>query len=371
MKWIKDALYGFVKIETPVLSVIETKEFQRLRWIKQLGFTNLVYPSAVHTRFEHSIGCYYLACKLCESLNLDCEELKIAALLHDLGHLPFSHSIEKLVKDHEELTVEIVKNNLQETLESNGIDTKKVVKYIKGKSSLGKIISGELDLDRLDYLNRDSYYTGVAYGVIDYEAVIRSIERIGKHIKIKSKYLPVCESILIARYLMYSAVYYHRTVRIILAMIRRAFQEYAKTNFPRIEFLSDSEFIELLKQHNHSCFFIKRILERKLFKEVARINTDEKIMLEFTDPNKCLEIEDQIAEELKIERGKLLIHSIVPPKFSESKVMVSETNKTLEETSPLVRGLNDAMKNHLWIGIYCYKPVKKQLLNRVIRKYFC
>jgi len=370
VKWIKDALYGFVKIEPSALAVIETKEFQRLRWIKQLGFTNLVYPSAVHTRFEHSIGCYYLACKLCENLNLECEELKIAALVHDLGHLPFSHSLEKLVKAHEELTVEIIKNNLKEILEKNGIDAKKVVKYVKGKSSLGKIISGELDLDRLDYLNRDSYYTGVAYGVIDYEAIIRSIEKIGKHIKIKAKYLPACESLLIARYLMYSAVYYHSTVRIILAMLRRALQEYAKTNSTNIEFLTDSELIELLKQNTASRFFIKRILERKLFKEIVKIKTDEKIMLEFSNPNKCLEIEDQIAEELKIEKGKLLIHSVAPPKFSESKVIISETGKTLEETSPLVRGLNDAMKNHLWIGIYCYKPVRKQLLNRVIRKYF-
>jgi len=370
MKWIKDAIYGFVKIENTALPLIETREFQRLRWIKQLGFTNLVYPSAVHTRFEHSIGCYYLTSRLCDHLNLDSEELKIAALLHDIGHLPFSHSVEKLVKKHEELTVEIIRRGLDEILEKNGIDPKKVITYIKGKSPLGKIISGELDVDRLDYLNRDSYYTGVAYGVIDYEAVIRSIEKIGAHIKIKLEYLPACESILIARYLMYSAVYYHHTVRIILAMIRRAFQEYIKNNPASIEFLTDSEFIELLKQDSRSEFFIRRILERNLFKEVVRINADEKTILKFTDPNKCLEVENEIAEELKIEKGRILVHSVTPPKFSESKIIVSGTNKTLEEISPLVIALNDAVKNYSWIGIYSEKPVKKRLLTRVIKRYF-
>ncbi len=369
MKWIKDALYGFVKVDSTALSVIETKEFQRLRWIKQLGFTNLVYPSAVHTRFEHSIGCYYLAKRFCEHLGIESEELKIAALVHDIGHLPFSHSIEKLVKRHEEITVEIVRNKLYEILERQGINVKKLVRYVQGKGMLGKIISGELDVDRLDYLYRDSYYTGVAYGIIDYEAVIRSIEKIGKHIKIKNAYLPACELILIARYLMYSAVYYHHTVRIILAMVRRAFQEFSKTEEVEVETLTDSEFIELLKRTPTSEEFIKRILQRKLYKELTRINADEKVVSRFSSPEKCYEIENQISRELGLSQGKILVHAISPATFSESRVVVSGVNKTLEEVSPLVRGLNDAVKNYSWIGVYSYRPLKSKKISQILEKY--
>lgn len=372
MKWIKDAIYGFVGIENSALSVIESKEFQRLRWIKQLGLTNLVYPSASHTRFEHSLGSYYLACKICEYLNIEKEELKIAALLHDIGHLPFSHSIEKLVERHEKIGVEIIKSKLSNILENNGFDVRKVVKYIKGKNKYGKIISGELDVDRLDYLNRDSYYTGVAYGVIDYQAIIRGIEKLGKHIKIKIEYLPACESILIARYLMYSTVYYHHTVRIILAMLRRAFQEFSlrHEDLEKIKFFTDSELIELLKQNPASKSFIEKILERRLFKEVMRIYVDEKTILEFTNPEKCYEVENEIAEKLKIKKGGILIHSILPAKFSESKIVISGSNKTLEKISPLVRALNDAVKNYSWIGIYAEKPLMKNAVNKVVKKYF-
>ena len=144
MKSVKDPLYGFVRIDKEFVKMIDHAAFQRMRGIKQLGFTNLVYPSANHTRFEHSIGSFHLARKFCQHLEEENPEFLTSALLHDLGHVPFSHAVEELFRRHEEISVEIVKKNFYEILEEEGIDTRKVCKMIRGKTKFGNILKANL-----------------------------------------------------------------------------------------------------------------------------------------------------------------------------------------------------------------------------------
>jgi hypothetical protein len=370
MKSIKDPLYGFVKIEKPFIEIIDTREFQRLRWIRQLGLAQLVYPSAIHSRFEHSIGCFYLACKICEAFEIDTPEFKAAALLHDIGHLPFSHAVECLTERHEKLSVKKIENSrIAEILEKGGMNVKLVCKLIRGKNKLGKLISGEIDVDRLDYLRRDAYYTGVAYGVIDSDAVIRGLNKISKRLWIKFDYVPAYESLLIARYLMYPTVYLHHTVRCLNALLRRACQEMLKREEIKIENFTDGELLECLKKSEASKRLVERILYRELYKEIGRIFLSEKQLNKLHSPWVCSEIEDELAERFSLKKGDVLIHAPKISEFSESKVIVSEIKKPLEEVSPLVRALNQALKNYMWLGVYARKSVSRKVVEKLLERF--
>lgn len=179
MKFIRDSIHGNLKLDDFEIKIIDTYPVQRLRRVKQLGFSYLVYPGANHSRFEHSIGTLYLASSLAESLNLSKEEkeiVRIAALLHDIGHGPFSHVSENILGySHEDLTVKVIKKSVIADILREKFQVKEITDVIKGKGILGQMLSSELDVDKMDYLLRDSYYTGVAYGIIDIERLISSM----------------------------------------------------------------------------------------------------------------------------------------------------------------------------------------------------
>ena len=169
-KFIRDSVYGDISLNKFEQKVLDMPQFQRLRRIKQLGLINLIYPGANHTRFEHSIGTMNLGSKLANELELSEDEIelvRISALLHDVGHGPFSHVSEGVLSfPHEELTKYVIsKTSMRDYLEEK-FDIKEINKIISGEGKLGPIVSGELDVDRMDYLLRDSYNTGVAYGLI-------------------------------------------------------------------------------------------------------------------------------------------------------------------------------------------------------------
>ena len=179
-KFIRDSIHGNLPLTEFEVEVLDYPQVQRLRRVKQLGFIALIYPGANHSRFEHCIGTMHLASKLAEQLELDehdKELVRMAGLLHDAGHGPFSHVSEAVFEvPHEELTGFVVrKTSLADKL-SEKFDTQEIVDIINGKGRLGPIISGELDMDRMDYLIRDSHYTGVAYGVIDTERIISNLK---------------------------------------------------------------------------------------------------------------------------------------------------------------------------------------------------
>jgi len=222
-KIINDPVYGFINIPFPlVFDLISHPYFQRLRYVKQLGMTHLVYPGALHTRFHHALGAMHLMSLAIEVLRgkghevtkAEEEAATIAILLHDIGHGPFSHALEHtLVKGikHEDLSIFIMeKLNIE-----FGGQLSAAIAVFKGdcqKKFLHQLISSQLDLDRMDYLNRDSFFTGVSEGVISFDRIIKMFNVVDDHLVIEEKGIYSIENFLISRRLMYWQVYLHKTV---------------------------------------------------------------------------------------------------------------------------------------------------------------
>lgn len=230
-------MYGFISLKGGIiLNLIEHPYFQRLRRISQLGLTSLVYPGALHTRFHHAIGAmhlmqkaiYVLRSKGHEISNEEAEGVKIAILLHDIGHGPYSHSLEHSIVDnisHEELSLFYMHklNN-----EFNGkLDLAiQIFKDEYSKSYLHQLVSSQLDMDRMDYLNRDSFYSGVQEGVVGAERIINMLDVVNDKLVVESKGIYSVEKFLIARRLMYWQVYFHKTVvsaeQMLIKVLKRA-----------------------------------------------------------------------------------------------------------------------------------------------------
>lgn len=237
LKIFNDPVYGFINVpDHTIFDIIETYFFQRLRNIKQLGLTHLVYPGALHTRFHHAMGAMYLMGQAIEILRFKGHDISSreangvtqAILMHDIGHGPFSHALEKtLVYDlsHEDLS-EMFMHRLNSTLPYALDEAISIFKNTHPKKHLHQLVSGQLDLDRLDYLNRDSFYTGVSEGVISYDRIIKMLNIVNDHIVIDEKGIYSIEKFIIARRLMYWQVYLHKTVitaeNMLVSVLKRA-----------------------------------------------------------------------------------------------------------------------------------------------------
>ena len=253
---MRDPIHGFIKLSKKEKRLIDTQVFQRLRRIRQLAMTFLVYPGAAHTRFDHSIGVMHIAGRICTRLqelnpsrisDKDVDRVRLAALLHDVGHGPFSHVSEHLLdeftydktdkdkpreKIHEKITVDIIQTDpeINAIFRDEGRDEEQdfVIEMIEGKEKRWDwrrdIVSSELDADKMDYLLRDSYFAGVKYGLYDLEKLIESClltERLNTPLAISSKGIYALEQILLARHHMTQQVYWHRVGLISTEMIIR------------------------------------------------------------------------------------------------------------------------------------------------------
>ena len=242
-KIINDPVYGFITIDHPLLlAIISHPFYQRLRNIHQMAFAHLVYPGAVHTRLLHSLGAYHLMCTALQELKgkgvvlTDEEELgaKIAILLHDIGHGPFSHALEhELIPGvhHEKLSLAIMQELNKEF--NNQLETALAIFTGKHpKKFLHQLVSGQLDVDRMDYLNRDSFFTGVAEGVIGYDRILKMLAVYNGNLVVEEKAIYSIEKFLLSRRLMYWQVYLHKTVvaaeKMLVMIIRRAKELIAK-----------------------------------------------------------------------------------------------------------------------------------------------
>jgi HD superfamily phosphohydrolase len=222
-KIINDPVYGFISIPTELIfDLIEHPYFQRLRYIKQLGMTHLVYPGALHTRFHHAIGAMYLMDTAIETLrnkghNISDDEeeaVTIAILLHDIGHGPFSHALERTIIegiDHEDIS-SMLMSKLNQQFDGRLTMAISIFNNTFPRKFLHQLVSSQLDMDRLDYLNRDSFFTGVSEGVISSERIIKMLNVKDDHIVVDAKGIYSIEKFLIARRLMYWQVYLHKTV---------------------------------------------------------------------------------------------------------------------------------------------------------------
>ncbi|MFC2126271.1 HD domain-containing protein [Bacteroidota bacterium] len=261
-KIINDPVYGFISIpDGLVFEIIEHPFVQRLRRIKQLGMTDLVYPGANHTRFHHALGAMHL---MSEALNTlrgkgvqisdeEYESALIAILLHDVGHGPFSHALEFSILpgvEHEDITVAIV--NYLDELFKNRLDlVKKIIQGQYDRKFFNQLVSSQLDTDRMDYLNRDSYFTGVSEGKIGSERILKMLNLINNEIVVEEKAIYSIENFLSARRLMYWQVYLHKTTvgaeKMLIKIIQRA-----KYLVSRNVFVESSPAFKVFLSHDYS-----------------------------------------------------------------------------------------------------------------------
>jgi hypothetical protein len=228
---IKDPVHGYVYITEQEKNLIDSYPVQRLRRLRQLAGSEYVYPGANHTRFEHSIGVMYLAGRVVENPNIsehidedEAEMVKVAGLLHDVGHGPFSHVFEQLLdkklrKTHEDLTVWIVESSeLKDVLNEGGLNPKDVGKlstgrlHKLGKVFLDQIISSAVDVDKQDFIMRDTHHTGAEYGFIDIFRLIHALDVLDGNLAVDLGALSALESLIIARIESFKSIYLHRGV---------------------------------------------------------------------------------------------------------------------------------------------------------------
>ncbi len=254
MKKIYDEVHGYVELGDAEVELIDSPIFQRLRRVKQTSLAFIVYPGATHSRFSHSLGTYYLADKLGQKLlrssymsDKEYGYLRLAALLHDVGQFPFSHSIEGYYlpkefgnKDLREYV--ILRSGIRDVINDHGYDPRKVLDVYNGNSILSTIIDSEVDVDRLDYLVRDSRHTGVQLGNIDLERLLDTVTYREDGISILDKGIISLENFYISRLHMYQAVYYHKTIlgyELFLRNIYSGVVEYCKPELKEASYIKE------------------------------------------------------------------------------------------------------------------------------------
>jgi len=343
---VKDPVWRNIPLSRGLLKIASHEAFQKLNQIKQLGPTYLVYPGATHTRLNHSLGVFHLSRRmmlhlfsagtsvhesadhdftLVEDLSLEgTKAFLCAALLHDLGHYPYAHSLKDLeLRSHESLTAErILQKDLSKLIkEEVGTDPELVAGIVdptfsySGREEVSffrNLLSGVLDPDKLDYLNRDAYFCGVPHGTQDVDFVLAEIRPHRDGMAVTEKGLSAVESILFSKYLMYKTVYWHKTVRIATAMIKKAVLLALRERVLRqqdLYWLDDHEFFSLTEKHAFPPFhLIRRVSERRLFKLVASVPFEDKnsVHLYLQDVHNRLGFEEDLGREVEKVLGRKL-----------------------------------------------------------------
>ena len=349
-KIINDPIYGFIRISNKIiLDLIDHKYFQRLRRISQLGLSYLVYPGAHHTRFQHAIGSMFLTQKALTTLRLkghiitdeEYEGTSIAVLLHDIGHGPFSHALENSIADkisHEKMSVLFMKKLNLEFDKKLSIAIK-IFQNKYPKKFLHQLVSSQLDMDRIDYLNRDSFYSGVQEGIVGADRIINMLNLVNDELVIESKGIYSVEKFLIARRLMYWQVYLHKTVisaeNMLIKVLKRAkkltqkgesifaptsLKFFLNSNNNLIDFkknekifnafvnLDDNDIVTAIKEWQYNEDKVLSLLSRKIInRNLLKIRLSDKPF----DLNMINKLQKNIMEKfnLNLEESKYLIFS--------------------------------------------------------------
>lgn len=413
-KTIQDTIHGSVKLSGPFLELLECPEVQRLHGIAQLGLTKLVFPGANHTRLEHSIGAYHVAERMSESLELGRQEkdiVRAAALLHDVGHAPFSHTLESILShatdsDHMDITKKIIQGEIYtrdrdvptipEILEDNDIPKEKVAALIKGRDNNSKItefsvhqgqkyfgeekylyqmIHGPMDVDQLDYLLRDSHYTGAAHGVIDLERVLQTIEIHNGNLVITKGGVPAVEGMLVARGLMFSSVYLHKTARIAELMLAKAIDD-MDGKYERIYRMTDWELMGFLKDRGgFQKEVVDRLKYRRLYKKCFSIDPSEQESLakldtaSFGSIPQIRKMEKTIASKAHVDENKVLIDvpnkelKLSEPRLSKTDIKILDDGRlyNLSKYSPLAYALQKRTSQPWVLMVSCPGDMREKI----------
>jgi len=359
---IRDPLWDNIRIDRPALLALDTPAVQRLRYIRQVGHSFLVYPGATHTRFEHALGAYHLTRRAIAALEelgqLDsvprdeCVAVRLAALLHDIGHYPFSHALEEAgFPSHEELGVaKLRQGQLGERLVEIGGPgfPRRVGELIAGASAspLQGLISGTIDLDKVDYLSRDARMCGVPYGTVDVDRLLASLTLVeiepGRYeVGVQEKGVSALESLLFAKYQMYRNVYWHHAVRSATCMFKRAVRAAVRSGIvtpAAIAESTDDGLMELLIGREPTglaaSIRARRLHKRALDLPASEVPGDVQPWVS-DDPDLLERVEDAIARQLGLAPGGLLID------FPARSAMLG-VNLPLRTRSGTIERLTDA-----------------------------
>ena len=377
MTEIRDPVHGYVKLEGLALELADTPQMQRLRWIKQLGLASLVYPGANHTRFEHSLGAYHMAALLTRHLGLDEEDRLLvgaAALLHDVGHGPLSHATESalapfLRTEHESVIELLKRGELREVLDGHGLRAQDIQAFING-TGLGQIVSGEIDVDRMDYLIRDAHYTGVAYGVIDRLRLLQKMKLHQGQLVVEAGGVQAATSLLISRLLMHPSVYYHHVCRISECMISSGIRSMVEdgASAAGIKVMDDIQlFTSLDTAGGYAAEMNSRIRSRKLFKRAVYTGVEnlEPSLLRVSDKI----LAQEIAAEADVDVNYILVDNPPLPDTIEGSfpALVGEEVRPLREVSPLVSILERAHRATWRFGVYA-PPELRERVSRAAKR---
>ncbi|MFQ6064681.1 MAG: HD domain-containing protein [Candidatus Bathyarchaeia archaeon] len=325
---VKDPVHGYVYITEAEKEIIDSFPVQRLHRLRQLAGTEFVYPSANHTRFEHSLGVMHLAGHLVENPNLseyvsedEAQMIRIAALLHDVGHGPFSHIFEHLLtkfldKTHEDMTTWLIqKSELGDIINRLGYDPNVVGKlavgslHKRGKAFMDQIIRSSVDVDKLDFVVRDTYHTGAEYGYVDIFRLIHMLDVLDENLAVDLGALSALESFILARVESFKSIYFHRVSRAAQIMLAMVMEE-AKDELDLVAFESPEEYLALndytvwamLKKCEKSKQIIEKLERRRLLK-ITYDRTfhirDKTISGIFSNQ----EIRDEITEQIASKAG--------------------------------------------------------------------
>ncbi|MDB2274446.1 HD domain-containing protein [Halorubrum ezzemoulense] len=384
MKAIKDSVHGHVRLGDLAAELVDTPAFQRLRHIKQLSTVRLVYPSANHTRFEHSLGVYHLAGRAVDGLGVDGDtaaHVRAAAMLHDVGHGPYGHQTEGIIRratgrDHDDVgwLLTDADREVCQVLERNGLDPERVAGLIDGAGALGPLVSGELDVDRMDYLVRDAHHTGVPYGTVDTGRLVTELRLVGgdgaggsadlvsdpghaADLVLDEGNVATAESLLVARSLMNAVVYRHHVSRVAGAMLERACERYldrTDTDAAAFRRMADHDLLVELRERVPALG--ERIERRDLYKRAVWAGIDE-VPAGTVDAGRAEErtAEREIADAAGVDRDAVIVDIPSRPTLKESgsAVVVDGVPQRLEDASELVTGLRAAERRRWTLGVYC------------------
>jgi uncharacterized protein len=332
---LRDPVWNNIRVDELTLELVDTEVFQRLRYVRQLGWTYLVYPGATHSRFEHALGTHHLSRRtlalLCEAEDaasiseVDQAIVRSAALLHDVGHYPFSHALEEIgALHHEDVARPLITEGSVASLLSSrlGKDAPlKVFDLIRGRSEnpLQGLISGSLDLDKIEYLKRDAFMCGVPYGEIDVDRLTNSFVLVDdpetgrRALGVQEKALSALESLLFAKYQMYRNVYWHHAVRSATAMYKRLVEDAVKADVVDVQSLArhtDEGLMHTLESDRPTPLLVA-LKERKLYKRAAEWPAaeldDDMIEWIATDRKRVAEAENSLANKFGLGPGELLL----------------------------------------------------------------
>jgi HD superfamily phosphohydrolase len=330
---IRDPLWDNIRLDRSALLALDTPAMQRLRYVRQVGHAFLVYPGATHTRFEHALGAYHLTKRALASLEErgelarvdddDCVAVRLAALLHDIGHYPFSHALEEAGFPHHEAlgVAKLTQGELSDALRRiGGPDLAGAVgELIRGVSDspLQGLISGSLDLDKIDYLSRDARMCGVPYGTVDVDRLLSTLTLVWTEqgrieVGVQEKGVSALESLLFAKYQMYRNVYWHHAVRSATCMFKRSVRRAVARGVLTTQAIAeatDDGLMEILIREGEplaAAIRARRLHKRAL--DVPASDVPEGVQAwPVDDPGLLERVEDALAEEVGLAAGDLLL----------------------------------------------------------------